>query len=654
LSGHCESDSCGTMSSKNMEDQSLLAVEPVAKPRSAVNALSAIGLLALGVVLGIALAPAPPGVAHGTPAKIKDATILADLAKGTCSRPHNWCKENARRKDVLSYRDCDGDGILDPYCEGGELLRFGYISSKDGCKDNWPNGLCERPAGDDSELDDAPTADKAASNEITIIHFNDVYTVSGILKGNHRTGGMSRAMKVVEQERARNPDRTFVVFAGDCLSPSMLSNMFEGKQMIDVLNSFKLDAASLGNHEFDFGVDILNERLKESEFPWLNVNIEDGQGNLLPHTTKHLVREVPFAPRLDPNFKNTTKMCFFGAAYDVTVPASKDKDRLGFREVIPASQEEVDHLRTVEKCDIVVALTHQLEEDDCKLSAAMGEKVDLILGGHDHSTSFVSVCGHAPYAKASADLETQWIMTLWLDDKGAVESVDGRIISLTDKDPFNLEMHDKIVQWEEDAEEQLGKKIGCFKNGLETTKTFLRFGETNAGNFVTDAIRDYFGTDFAAFNSGGICGNKMFEAGDVSERTLMELDPYASTIVKVYVTGKELKAFLSDQVNCLDCGDLNQVSGLRYEFDSTKPKGHKLLKVTTADGKAIDEKKEYTLATSSYELGRCRLKNNRLYQMSTKNDALPLIPVLAEAVKKAGDACVDAQTEGRIKDVSKD
>ncbi|CAE8653562.1 unnamed protein product, partial [Polarella glacialis] len=157
----------------------------------------------------------------------------------------------------------------------------------------------------------------AAGNEITILHFNDVYELAGVLDKNRiRRGGMSRAAHVIQQERARNPDRTFVVFAGDLLSPSVLSNLFEGQQMVDILNQLQLDAASLGNHEFDFGVDTLSKRIQQSNFPWLNVNILGENNTLLPGTVERLVRDVPFSPEWSADTKNA-RVCFFGAAYDV-------------------------------------------------------------------------------------------------------------------------------------------------------------------------------------------------------------------------------------------------------------------------------------------------------------------------------------------------
>ena len=203
--------------------------------------------------------------------------LESDIPKGSCPRPAGFCSKD---DDHLEYHDCDGDGILDPFCSSGEKLKFGFLSSGDGCRSNWPNGFCQKQ-DEPSYIASLQTV-PSPSNEITIIHFNDVYQVAGVFEHGVRKGGMSRAAYVIEQARKRNPHRTFVVFAGDLLSPSVLSDLFEGEQMVDILNYLNLTAASLGNHEFDFGVDTLQKRIRESSFPWLNTNLLDETGALFP------------------------------------------------------------------------------------------------------------------------------------------------------------------------------------------------------------------------------------------------------------------------------------------------------------------------------------------------------------------------------------
>jgi len=610
------------------------------------------GFAALGAA--VALLTVPRNLVRGR--SVSGLTSLVEASmEGSCTIPENWCKDSVA--DRLTFRDCDGDGILDPYCEGAELLRFGFLGSKDGvCKDNWPNGLCSRANEANSEM--ASTPEHAAPNEITIIHFNDVYNVAGVLEGDTRSGGMGRAMHRIKKERARNPDRTFVVFAGDALSPSVLSDLFEGAQMVDMLNQMKLDAASLGNHEFDFGVDTLYKRLGESEFPWLNINLEDDQGKLLTNTTQYFIKDIPWAPRWPSEgekAKETVRFCSFGVSYDVRETMFKDVEKIKFREVMSSSKESAAYLRNEKKCDVIVPLTHQFSKEDCEMSKELGKDVDLILGGHDHSTEFTSVCGHAPYAKAASDLKTQWIMTLWLNNEGRVETVDGQLISLTDADPFDDEMHELILGWEEKGEGEMGKNMGCLETPLDARSAVIRNGETNMGVFFTDAVRKMHNVDVALVNGGTMRGDKIYDAGNLTQKTLVEMHPFGNSVAKIRATGKELKNHINLMLKCWErkCGDFVQVSGLKYEFDSTAPSDQRLVKLMTLDGEEVADDATFTVAITDYMLSNSPLKNNKLYNMVTLNDAVPLVLALVQVVQEADreGKCVVMHTDGRIVDV---
>ena len=96
--------------------------------------------------------------------------------------------------------------------------------------------------------------------KITILQLNDVYEISPVDQGKH--GGMARVATLQKQIRAVSPNTLFLI-AGDFISPSVASRVFEGKQMVDALNSVGMDIATLGNHEFDFGPDVLRQRMKE-------------------------------------------------------------------------------------------------------------------------------------------------------------------------------------------------------------------------------------------------------------------------------------------------------------------------------------------------------------------------------------------------------
>src|SRR5688572_325655 len=107
---------------------------------------------------------------------------------------------------------------------------------------------------------------------LTILQINDVYTASPVDGG--KVGGLARVAALKQQLAA--PGKTvLLLMAGDFLSPSVASAIFRGKQMVDALNIAGLDIATLGNHEFDFGPDVLRERMKETRWQWVISNIVD-------------------------------------------------------------------------------------------------------------------------------------------------------------------------------------------------------------------------------------------------------------------------------------------------------------------------------------------------------------------------------------------
>lgn len=116
----------------------------------------------------------------------------------------------------------------------------------------------------------APKANQETT--ITILQLNDVYQITPVDKG--KRGGMARVATVQKGIREKSPNTLFLL-AGDFISPSVSSRLFKGKQMIASLNAIGLDIATFGNHEFDFGADVLTDRMKESKFAYTIANVFD-------------------------------------------------------------------------------------------------------------------------------------------------------------------------------------------------------------------------------------------------------------------------------------------------------------------------------------------------------------------------------------------
>src|SRR3954471_6273800 len=125
---------------------------------------------------------------------------------------------------------------------------------------------------------------------ITLLQVNDVYQFAPVDHGTR--GGVARLGTLRKQIAEKSPN-TFFLLGGDTISPSVESNTYKGKQMIEAWNAVGLDYSVFGNHEFDFGDAVLKDRIKDSKFKWLAANVMDTQtGKTFDNTPGYDIREM--------------------------------------------------------------------------------------------------------------------------------------------------------------------------------------------------------------------------------------------------------------------------------------------------------------------------------------------------------------------------
>jgi 2',3'-cyclic-nucleotide 2'-phosphodiesterase (5'-nucleotidase family) len=186
-------------------------------------------------------------------------------------------------------------------------------------------------------------------------------------------GGFARVMAAVEAEGAAADD-VLLIHAGDAISPSLLSGFDQGAHMVALLNELPLDVFVLGNHEFDFGPEVLAERIAEARFDIVNSNVFDGTGELLPGTIPNKTIEVA-----------GFKLGFYGLTTPDTVAISSPGDS-SFAPVVETAQAMQRALRE-DGADLIVAVVHTGRAEDQALFDA--RVADLILTGHDHDLRIV-------------------------------------------------------------------------------------------------------------------------------------------------------------------------------------------------------------------------------------------------------------------------
>lgn len=493
-----------------------------------------------------------------------------------------------------------------------------------------------------------------------ILAFNDVYRIEGIPEA--QAGGLAR-LRTLRASLEAQGGEVLVLGAGDFLSPSLLSNLYKGEQMVDVLNT--LDAApgvfdprlilGFGNHELDSrscaGAAALTQRLAESEFNWLNTNLSFGPceavpalvgSNLLP---RQLLRvggvEVGVFALLMP---------LDGAVSWATVS-----------DPVAAARGAITALRA-EGAEVVIALTHQSMADDLALLEALGEdRPELIVGGHEHAAQSAEVQG-VPVVKADSDARSAVVWTVALDRRGApqvgwsLRALDGNVAP----DPA---VQEQVDGWMTRHQEEfcaantlvpgcLDIPLGHTAVELEGEETAIRTRETTLGNWVADEMRQAFIDDdaqIALINGGALRLNQDLPAGAVLTRRHFEtLLPFGSELVLLEVDGATLQAAIERSVrDWTGQGHFLQVSGLRFSFDPStgEVRGLGLLSAAAADPLLPDQ--VYRVVTLEY-----LAQGNDGYTMFNPGQIVAegeeLKALLMSGVQKAEPQGLSPRLEGRI------
>ena len=110
---------------------------------------------------------------------------------------------------------------------------------------------------------------------ITILMINDVYEINESQEdGVGGFIGLNRIINKLRNEEKAKGHPTIVTVNGDFLSAGLLSNSYKGKHMVDLFNILEIDLCTIGNHDFDYGLDVLIERVRQSRFKWVCSNVE--------------------------------------------------------------------------------------------------------------------------------------------------------------------------------------------------------------------------------------------------------------------------------------------------------------------------------------------------------------------------------------------
>ena len=422
-------------------------------------------------------------------------------------------------------------------------------------------------------------------SEVTILYTNDVHTYID-KQAPELTYAAIAALKQSYQNAGK---KVLLVDAGDHVQGTAYGSMDQGASIIELMNAAGYDAATPGNHEFDYGMDRAKELMRDADFPYLSCNWVDLRTNLrvLPEI-KVFVRggvRIAFVGITTPEtFTKSTPAYFMNKAqtkYIYDIMGGEDGQKL-----YSAVQKAVDKAKCL--ADVVIGLGH-LGVDPSSSPWTSEEVIahttgfDAFIDGHSHT-----VMENKQVADASGRMVTLTQTGSYFANVGEMTiapdgTISTRLVSTYDQE--DVAVAAEQAAWVSSVDEMLGEKIAVadtkfYITDPATGKRRIRSGETNLGDFVADGIYTYFNEveqlhcDIAIMNGGGIRTD--VAAGYWTFKTCKQVSPFGNVACLMSVTGKQIQDALEFAARFAGAegkenGGFLQVAGATYEIHTDIP-----------------------------------------------------------------------------------
>lgn len=417
---------------------------------------------------------------------------------------------------------------------------------------------------------------------LNIIHFNDVYEIGA--RAKDPVGGVTRFATAIKNHSNLHP---MVLFSGDVFNPSVMSTITKGKHMIPIMHQLQVQASVVGNHEFDFGPSVLNKYIKECKFPWLLSNVlnKDTNGQLVGTENKTILEW------------DGIKVGLYGLAEREWLDTVNNVDSFAtYLDFVAVGNDLSKELREA-GADIVICLAH-MRMNNCEKLALEVSDLDLILAGHDHFYEVREVNGKKIVLSGSDFRNLSVIKGVKNDTKWEFTTEQVDVVSSLAEDP---EMVELVKEATSTIEKQMSKVLGTTSVVLDATNANNRTAETNMGNLVADLMKDGMKAEISFINGGSIRSDDSYGPGDFTVKNLVSILPFPDMVVKIRITGQQLKNVLEISVGRYPAQDgrFLQISGFSFGFNPNKPTGERVEWVKIGD-EPLDLEKKYSAATKAY------------------------------------------------------
>ena len=418
-----------------------------------------------------------------------------------------------------------------------------------------------------------------AQKDIVVLYTNDVHCA---IDNNIGYAGLASYKAEMEKDN-------FVVLvdAGDAVQGDTIGTVSKGEYLVDIMNEVGYDFCVLGNHEFDYGTDVLASLLEKADAQYLNSTITyTGKGtNLLASTVPYVIErygylDVAFIGVSTPESitKSTPRYFMEGDEFVYDFAAGED--------LYKTVQSVVDEVKE-KGADIVIVISHLGVEEGSEPNRATDliantTGIDAVIDGHSHTTAPCELVANKSgkkvvYTQTGTKLNNIGKLTISKDG-----SIKAELVSEAEKD---AEVTAFIEGLKGEYESLVNTVVAHTAVELSITDEngvrAVRNRETAIGDLCADAYRAVADTDIAFVNGGGI--RATIKKGDITTANMISVHPYGNYLCSCYATGAEILDALEHSVANTqavaaqdgkavgESGGFLQVSGLKFTIDTSVP-----------------------------------------------------------------------------------
>ena len=417
------------------------------------------------------------------------------------------------------------------------------------------------------------------AQRLTILHINDTH---GHIWPEGEFGGLAAIATLVNQARMSNPNTIFL-HAGDINTGVPESDLQDAAPDIVALNLMKLDAMTLGNHEFDNDATVLAKQMDLATFPFLSANIyKDGK----PAFTQYIIKEV-----------GGIKVAIVGfTAQESEILEYLYAKDYEWKEIVEVAKELIPQLEA--QADIIVALTHMgsnpviVGPNSWELAAAV-DGIDVIVDGHSHTfyerpevINGTLIVSAGEWGKYLGKLDLDVV-------NGTITFVSFRPIKVENSITPDFAVATVLDYFKKAGGEALNVVVGETTIKLEGDRNVVRARDTNLGYLICDAMIWKSGADIAISNSGGIRAS--IAAGPITYRDILTVLPFGNSLYVIEISGADFMKVLEFTATIsAGQGAMPQVSGVSYTIENGT------VKDVLVNGEPIVMDKIYKVATNNY------------------------------------------------------